>query len=139
MTDVDVTVTGNTFSNNQLEQVGFGVTGVGAEEDVGAQVANNTFVGTAPDVSIYLYEPNQTVTVSAADDTLVYVDNGLAGDTWTIENFDASGVDQINLGAAAVVGTPEVNNQGNLVIELDIGDELQLVGVSTFDSDWIVV
>ena len=57
LTDVDVTVTGNTFSNNQLEQVGFGVTGVGAEEDVGAQVANNTFVGPAPDVSIYLYEP----------------------------------------------------------------------------------
>ena len=79
------------------------------------------------------------MTVSAADDTLVYVDNGLAGDTWTIENFDASGVDQINLGAAAVVGTPEVNNQGNLVIELNTGDELQLVGVSTFDLDWIVV
>jgi hypothetical protein len=131
----DVTVTGNTFNNNELEQVGFGVVGAGANEDVGAQVANNTFVGMAPDVSIYLYDPNQTVTASAAQDTLVYVDNGIAGDSWTIESF-ATTQDQIELGAATVDNTTVAG--GNLTLELSTGDTLQLVGVIMFDPTWLV-
>ena len=68
----DVSITQNTFSNSVFEQVGFGVMGDGNSEDVGAQVTDNTFVGATPEVSVYLLASNQNVTLSEADDTIVY-------------------------------------------------------------------
>ena len=121
--------------SNLFEQVGFGVIGAGNTEDVGAQVFDNTFVGTAPQVDVYLYDPDQTVTASAAADTFVYIDNGVAGDDWTIDDFNTTS-DHLELGAANVATTSE--SGGDLTLTLTTGDELHLQGVTTFDPGWLV-
>lgn len=131
----DVTVTANNFNGSLFEQVGFGVIGAGDVENVGAQVFGNTFTGTAPQVDVYLYDPNQTVTASAATDTFVYTDNGVAGDDWTINAFGTAS-DHLELGAATVATTS--TSGGDLTLTLSTGDELHLTGVTSFDPTWLV-
>jgi hypothetical protein len=130
----NVSITENTFSNSVFEQVGFGVMGAGNTEDVGAQVTDNTFVGTAPDVSVYLLASNQNVTLSEADDTIVYTNpDPLANETWMVSDFQST--DQIDLNGTDYVAD---DTTADVVLTLATGDEIQLVGVDTFDPGWIV-
>lgn len=62
-----VSVSGNLFIDNTFEQIGVGV--LDASEDVGAAVAaNNSFTGSAPQVSIYAVGTGQTITGTDHDD-----------------------------------------------------------------------
>ncbi|MDX2307110.1 MAG: NosD domain-containing protein [Hyphomicrobium sp.] len=72
-----LSINGNTFTNNSLEQIGMGA--LDAVVDLSSQIGTNTFTGTAPQVSIYpLFSGDQTITGTGANDVLNDLGNAFA-------------------------------------------------------------
>lgn len=135
----DVQVSGNTFENSVFQQVGFGVLGANNTEDVGAQVFDNTFVGTAPETTVYLLDAQQTAAATVGADTFIWADdNASANTTWTIESFNAA-TDQLDIGAATV--TTSVASLDGVTLTLSTHDVIEVhgVGLTPLNTDtWLV-
>jgi len=137
--DVNVMISGNTFTDNAFQQVGVGVLGAENVEDVGAQVFDNTFEGMAPQVSVYLFGDGQTVTGTEAEDTFVFTNPDPAiPESWTINGFDTAGTtDHLELGTA-LIAYEDQTTLGGVTLTLDTGDQIQLTGVIDFQDAWLV-